>query len=119
LLRMESGALALDKVEIGGRPLQATGVHERIMELLMNVGTPKVHATVTAAKLMQRVKLGESVATGEAPRLLVKAGDVLNAFFEFLEPPRIHASDVLKKAIAKGIADSQFAWYSGLTPQLD
>jgi hypothetical protein len=118
LLRMESGALALDKVEIGGRPLQATGVHERIMELLMNVGTPKVHATVTAAKLMQRVKLGGSVAPGEPPRLLVKAGDVLNAFFEFLEPPRILAADVLKKAIAKGIGDAQFAWYSGPTPQL-
>ncbi len=118
LLRMESSAPALDKVEIGGRPLQATGVHERIMELLMNVGTPKVHATVTAAKLMQRVKLGESVATGEAPRLLIKAGDVLNAFFEFLEPPRILSADVLKKAIVKGVGDAQFAWFSGATPQL-
>lgn len=118
LLRMESGAPALDKVEIGGRPLQATGVHERIMELLMNVGTPKVHATVTATKLMQRVKLGESVAAGEAPRLFVKAGDVLNAFYEFLEPPRIVSSDVLKKAIAKGVGDGQFAWFSGPTPQL-
>ena len=62
LLRMESGSLALDKAEIGGRPLQATGAHERMMELLMNVGTPKVHSTVTPTKLMQRVKLGESVA---------------------------------------------------------
>ncbi|MGD0816452.1 MAG: DUF499 domain-containing protein [Verrucomicrobiota bacterium] len=118
LLRMESGAPALDKVEIGGRPLQATGVHERIMELLMNVGTPKVHATVTVAKAMQRVKLGEPVATGEPARLLVKAGDMLNAFYEFLEPPRILSADVLKKTIAKGVSEGQFAWFSGPAPQL-
>ncbi|MCI0534235.1 MAG: ATP-binding protein [Verrucomicrobiales bacterium] len=119
LLRMESGAPALDKVEIGGRPLQATGVHERIMELLMNVGTPKVHATVTAAKAMQRVKLGETAVPGEPPRLLMKAGEMLNAFYEFLEPPRILSADVLKKAIVKGVTDSQFAWYSGPTLPLD
>ncbi|MGO9199949.1 MAG: hypothetical protein ACLQM8_05350 [Limisphaerales bacterium] len=118
LLRMESGSLALDKAEIGGRPLQATGVHERMMELLTNVGTPKVHSTVTPAKLMQRVKLGEPVAAGEPPRLLVRAGDVLNAFFEFIEPPRILGADVLKKPIAKGFVDSQFAWCGGPAPQL-
>jgi predicted AAA+ superfamily ATPase len=117
LLRMESGAPALDKVEVGGRPLQATTAHERMMELLANVGTPKVHGSVTATKLMQRVKLGESLAAGEPPRLFVKAGDVLNAFFEFLEPPRILSSDVLKKAISKGVGDAQFAWFNGPPPQ--
>jgi hypothetical protein len=118
LLRMESGAPALDKVDIGGRPLQATGVHERIMELLMNVGTPKVHASVTVTKAMQRMKLGEAVAAGEPARLFVKAGDMLNAFYEFLEPPRILSANVLKKAIVKGVGDGQFAWFSGTTPQL-
>jgi hypothetical protein len=117
-LRMESGGPALERVETGGRPLQATGVHERIMELLTGFGTPKVHATVTPTKLMQRVKLGEPVAPGEPPRVLIKAGDVLNAFFEYLEPPRILSSEALKKAIVKGIADSQFAWYSGPAPQV-
>jgi hypothetical protein len=53
-----------------------------------------------------------------APRLFVKAGDVLNAFFEFLEPPRILSSDVLKKAISKGVGDGQFAWFNGPPPQL-
>jgi hypothetical protein len=118
LLRMESGSPALDKAEIGGRPLQATGVHERMMELLTTIGAPKVHSTVTPTKLMQRVKLGEPVAIGEPPRLLIKAGDVLNAFFEFLEPPRILSAEVLKKAIAKGIGAGQFAWCGGPVLQL-
>lgn len=118
LLRMDSGGMALDKVEIGGRPLQATGVHERMMELLMNIGTPKVHATLTPTKAIQRVKLGDSVAPGEPLRLFVKAGDVLDAFYEILEPPRILTADVLRKAIAKGLGDGQFAWFSGSTPQL-
>ncbi len=34
----EGGALDLEKIEVGGRPLQATGVHERVMELLTAVG---------------------------------------------------------------------------------
>jgi hypothetical protein len=48
----------------------------------------------------------------------MKAGDLLNAFYEFLEPPRILSSDVLKKAIVKGVSDGQFAWFSGATLQL-
>jgi hypothetical protein len=118
LLRMDSGAPALDKIEVGGRPLQSTTMHERMMELLTNVGTPKVHGSVTPTKLMQRVKLGESLAPGEPPRLFIKAGDVLDAFFEFLEPPRILSSDALRKAISKGVGDGQFAWFNGPTPQL-
>jgi len=48
-------------VERGGRPLQATGVHERIMELLTSVGTPRIHGSVTPRKITERVKLGESL----------------------------------------------------------
>ncbi len=46
LPRVEGGALGIEVVEVGGRPLQATGIHERVMELLMHQGAPKVHATV-------------------------------------------------------------------------
>ena len=35
----KGGALDLEKVEVGGRPLQATGLHERVTELLTSVGT--------------------------------------------------------------------------------
>jgi hypothetical protein len=54
--------LSLERVEVGGRPLQATAVHERIMELLTSAGTPKVHGSVTPRKIVDRVKLGEQIA---------------------------------------------------------
>ena len=55
----KGGSLDLEKIDVGGRPLQATGVHERVMELLTAVGTPKIHGTLHPRKIVERVKLGE------------------------------------------------------------
>jgi hypothetical protein len=104
------GALDLEKIEVGGRPLQATGVHERVMELLTTVGTPKVHGSLHPRKIMERVKLGEALAAGEPPRQGVSTKDVRGAFFGFLEPPRISSEDVIRKAIVRGVADAMFAY---------
>ena len=111
------GTLDLEKIEVGGRPLQATGVHERVMELLTTVGTPKIHGTLHPRKIAERVKLGESLAQGEAPRQGVSTKDVRDAFFGFLEPPRITSDDVIRKAIARGVSEGMFAYTSG-TPVL-
>jgi hypothetical protein len=116
LPRMEGGALGLEKVEVGGRPLQATGIHERVMELLTSVGTPKVHGSVTPRKLVERVRLGEALAAGEAPRLGIRAAQVRDAFYENLEPPRLEAASALRKAIARGVAEGTFAYTSGTVP---
>jgi len=107
------GVLDLEKIEVGGRPLQATGVHERVMELLTAVGTPKIHGTLHPRKVAERVKLGEALAAGEAPRQGVSTKDVRDAFFAFLEPPRISSDDVLRKAVARGVGEGMFAYTSG------
>src|SRR6516165_9723289 len=52
----KGGSLDLEKIAVGGRPLQATGVHERVMELLTAVGTPKIHGTLHPRKIAERVK---------------------------------------------------------------
>lgn len=111
------GALDLEKIEVGGRPLQATGVHERVMELLMAVGTPKIHGTLHPRKVAERVKLGEPLAPGEAPRQGVSTKEVRDGFFAFLEPPRISSDLVLRKAIARGVAECVFAYTSGAPTQ--
>lgn len=110
------GALDLEKIEIGGRPLQATGVHERVMELLTAVGTPKLHGSLNPKKIVDRVKLGESLAPGEPPRQGIGTSDVLDAFFGFLEPPRIVSAAVLRKAIARGVSEGVFAYTTGSPP---
>jgi Protein of unknown function (DUF499) len=107
------GAIELEKVEVGGRPLQATGVHERVMELLTSVGTPKIHGTVVPGKIVSRIKLGESIADGEPPRLGVATKDVRDAFFAFLEPPRINSESVIRRGIARGVQESVFGYCSG------
>jgi len=119
LPRMEDGKLNLEKIEVGGRPLQATGIDERVMELLTSVGTPKVHGSVTPRKLVERVRLGESLCPGEPPRLGLRAVQIRDAFFENLEPPRLESVVAVKKAIAKGVAEGMFAYTSGVLPTLD
>jgi hypothetical protein len=118
LPRVVGGELELEKVERGGRPLQATGVHERIMELLTSVGTPRIHGSVTPRKITERVKLGESVAEGEPPIRGVRTSDVLEAFFRDISPPRLESATVLRKGIARGIAEGVFAYTSGGLPKL-
>jgi len=112
------GQLALEKIEVGGRPLQATGIYERIMELLTTAGSPKIHSTLHPRKITDRLKLGEPTAPGEQPRLGVSTQDVRYAFFAFLDPPRISSENVIRKAIARGVAEGNFAYTSG-TPALD
>src|SRR5205823_9145824 len=109
----KGGALDLEKIEVGGRPLQATGLHERVMELLTSVGTPKIHGSLHPRKIVERVKLGEPLAAGEPPRLGISTKDVRDAFFGFLEPPRISSAQVLRKSIARGVAEGEFAYTSG------
>jgi len=116
LPRVVGGELELEKVERGGRPLQSTGVHERIMELLTSVGTPRIHGSVTPRKIAERVKLGELVTENESPILGLRTSDVLEAFFRDINPPRLESSTALRRGIARGIADGVFAYTSGGVP---
>jgi hypothetical protein len=115
LPRMEEGRLEIEPVEIGGRPLQATGIHERIMELLTTAGIKKVFVSLMPNKIIERLKLGEP---GEPIRLGVKTSDVRDAFFSFLDPPRLEYDGALTKAITRGVAEGMFAYTSGAAPPL-
>lgn len=58
LLKVESGALTLEKLEIGSRPLQALDIHGRLMELITRVHK-KVFESLTPAKIIERMRLGK------------------------------------------------------------
>jgi len=118
LPRVEGGEIDIERVERGGRPLQAAGIQQRIMELLTSVGTPRVHGSVTPRKIAERVKLGEPVAQGEPPLLGIRASEVLESFFRDIVPPRLESSIVLRKAIAQGVFASNFAYTNGIEPVL-
>lgn len=118
LPQVQSGEVEIEKVERGGRPLQATGVHERVMELLISVGTPRIYGSVTPRKIAERVRVGESPGEGEPPVLGLKASDVLESFFRDIAPPRLESASVLRRGIARGVAEGVFAYASGASPAL-
>ncbi len=113
LPRVVSGEMELEKVERGGRPLRATGVHERIQELLNSGGIQRIHQIVYPRKIAERVRLGE-----ESGCLGIKTADVLEAFYRDIHPPRLESSDALRQGIARGISDGHFAYTSGPFPSL-
>jgi hypothetical protein len=118
LPRVDGGGLEVERVERGGRPLQATGIQQRIMELLTSVGTPRLHGSVTPRKIAERVKLGERVPEGETPVLGIKTSEVLESFFRDIAPPRLESSSVLRKSLARGVTEGTFAYTSGSQPAL-
>ena len=118
LPRVEEGGIGIEAVESGGRPLQATGIHQRIMELLTSIGTPKVHSKLTPQKIVDRLKLGDAPSPQEPPRLGVRTSEVQDAFFSFLSPPRLDSADVIRKAIVQGVSQSIFGYTSGAVPTL-
>lgn len=117
LPRVVGGMLEIDKIERSGRPLQATGIHERIMELLTSV-VKQIHVTITPRKIAERVRLGETSGNDETLVRGVKTFDILEAFFRDIAPPRLESESVLRKGIARGVAESLFAYTSGVVPEL-
>ncbi len=115
LPRIEGGAVGLDKVEIGGRPLQATGIHERVMELLITVAG-KVHTSVTPRKILELMKLSES-SDGKA-RAGVPVRDVVDAFYGSLGFTRLDSALAIQKGITRGIAEGLLGYTSGAPPAL-
>ncbi len=114
LLRVQDGELEIEKAERGGRPLQATGIHERVLELLTSVGTPRLHGSVTPRKVAERVRLGE----GEAAVAGIRTAEVVESFFRDLMPPRLESDEVVRKAIARGVKEGIFGYWSGSPPAL-
>ncbi|MCA1947578.1 MAG: DUF499 domain-containing protein [Armatimonadetes bacterium] len=120
LPRAEAGGLTIDKVAVGGRPLQArltgrTGaaIHERVMEL-MTIVNRRVFDSLAPTKVVELFKLGE----GEPPRLGMRLSEVVEGFYSFLGFTRLTSQDVIRKAVARGVREGILGYYSGAAPEL-
>jgi len=120
LPRVEDGGIGIERVAVGGRPLQITlnekkeaMIHERVMELLMVV-QPRVFPTVTPTKIVELFKLGE----GEPPKLGIRASEVVDGFYSFLGFTRLTTCEAIRKAIARGVQEETFGYVGGVTPAL-
>lgn len=75
---VDVGQITIEKVEGSNRPLQATIIHERMLELIMGINK-KVFSSIKPAKIVEKLKLGDS--TNGQPRLGIKTSEVQDAFY--------------------------------------
>ena len=115
LPRLDGGELGLERISIGGRPLQATLdehkhalIHNRVMELITDVQR-RVFTGLVPTKIRDLLKLGE----GSPPKLGIGTAEVVGAFFSFLGFPRVTSDAVIRTAVAKGIETGVFAYTTG------
>ncbi len=120
LPRVESGAITIDPVAAGGRPLQTTlnekkqaMIHERVMELITSM-KKKVFSSLKPRKIVELFNLGE----GAQPQPGIPTSDVVDGFFSFLGFPRLADSTLIQKAITQGIEEEHFGYVSGPRPVL-
>jgi hypothetical protein len=114
----DNGTISLEKVAVGGRPLQTTlnqkkhaMIHERIMELV-TVIQPRLFSSLKPTKIVELFRLGE----GDPPTLGLRVADIVDGFFSFLGFTRLTNAGIIRKAIAKGIQESAFGYFSGQLP---
>ena len=109
------GALSMEAVRMGGRPLQTTldakkraRIHERLTELLTTV-QKKVFGSVAPGKIVELYRLG----AGDAGAPGISTDKVVAGFFSFLGFPRLRDADVVRTAIARGVETGLFACTTG------
>jgi hypothetical protein len=116
---VENGGLGIDKIAVGGRPLQITlddkkraMIHHRVIELITIV-QPKVFGTVNPSKIVDLFKLEE----GTRPPLGLRTSDVVSGFYSFLGFPRLLSDTAIGRAIVQGVRDRVFGYTTG-SPKL-
>jgi len=118
LPKVENGSITLDPMEIGGRPLQATGIHARVMELLTSGPSRRVFGSLEPRRIVDRMKLGEAAGGQESSRLGVAVKDVQDAFFGILGFTRLTDRSALSRAVASGVKDGMFGYTGRGAPEL-
>lgn len=105
----------LDRISLGGRPLQTTldgkrraMIHQRLMELLTAVQR-RVFGTVAPKRIVDLFKLGESGSHAAG----ISTDKVFAGFYEFLGFPRLISPKAVRGAIARGVEKGLFGYTTG------
>ena len=104
-----NGNINLEVIDIGARPLGATTIHERLMELLTTVHN-KVYGKLLAHKLLEYMRLGEFAPDHASRPLGISTNQVVDAFYENLGFPRLVDDKIIRRAIAQGVKESYFGY---------
>lgn len=120
LPKFENGATTVEAVAAGGRPFQSTlnekkeaMIQERVMELLTII-YPRVFNTLKPAKIVELFKLGE----GNPANVGIRASEIVDGFYSYLGFTRLTAGSVIRRAVAKGVEDGAFGYFTGTMPEI-
>lgn len=121
VLAITDGVIGLEKISVGGRPLQTTlngqrqaMIFERLMELVMQV-QKRLFDVLVPQRIVDLFKLGQ----GTPPRSGIATTDVVDGFFAFLGFTRLASDGPIRKAVVRGIHEGSFAFVTGGVPTLD
>ena len=84
------------------------------MELLTII-QPKVFNTLNPGKIVNLFKLGE----GKPPVTGKKTTELVDGFYSFPGFTRVISSEIIQKAIARGVREGAFGYYAGTPPTLE
>jgi hypothetical protein len=121
LPRVENGGISIESVAVGGRPLQTTlndrkeaMIHERVLELLTTV-QQRVFGSVTPTKITELFGLGEGAQSKPGMRV----SEIVGGFYSFLGFTRLLSSEVISRAITRGVKEGSFGFTGGGSPKLN
>jgi hypothetical protein len=86
-------------------------IHERIVELITQMHK-RVFDSVFPSKIVELFRLGE----GTGSPLGIGTGEVVDGFYSFLGFTRLMTNGAIRTAVAKGVLDGHFAYFSGPKP---
>ena len=104
LLKVDNGKTLIEKLEIGGRPIQAQNIHERLMEFLTRIQRKLFDTTIKPRKIMELMRLGEE------GKMWLPTQELEDAFFSYIGFPRLIDESLIRKAICEGIREGLFGY---------
>ena len=116
LPKILDGVTAIEKIAVGGRPLQTTVndqkkamIYERCMELLLQVQR-RVFDSLQPQKMVSLFRLGD----GAPPKLGIATVEIVSGFYSFLGFTRLTSEQVVVTAIATGVQKRVFGYVGDL-----
>jgi hypothetical protein len=103
--KSEGKDIEIEKVELKGRALSSTGLHERLIELL-KFSPPHLFPDITPEKMLDLMVLG----IGKKARLGIGLANIVDAFYSTLSFPRLETSAAIRKAVADGVQRGLFGY---------
>ncbi len=98
---MEDGRFTIEMVEVGGRALKETNIHEKLMELLMRTSPPRVFDSLTPTKFLELIKIQEGMYVKDIMDLFYKCFDAFGNLAEKCGSITIQVEALLEDGIDK------------------